>query len=42
MSRFIFGLLMGVILTIVMDSFGEYIFGFFGLDPDSDLNYPVG
>lgn len=38
MSRFVFGLVMGVILTVLMNNFGEYIFGYFGLDPDSYVN----
>ena len=41
MSRLLFGVLIGVILAFFLDSTGENIFGLFGVDLDSYLNYII-
>ena len=41
MSRLFFGVLIGVILAVFLDSNGERLFGLFGVDLDSYLNYII-
>ena len=39
MKRYVFCLVIGVTLAVLIKTFGKYVFGFFALDPNSYLNH---